>query len=201
MAAQRNRGDMDTIEAKHLPAFPPGAYHRVKIDPAARISPSAGIVGDVTVGERACVLAGAQLRGDVAPIAVEAEANVQEGAIVHVDEGFPARICRHATIGHGAIVHGCTIGQNALVGMGAIVLNGAQVGESAVVAAGAVVTEGKTIPPRTLAMGVPARVVRELSDEDVERLCTRGADHYLAVGASMLADGVLVSGEAYLSRE
>ena len=169
-------------------------YHRVKIDPAARVSPSAGIVGDVSIGERACVLAGAQLRGDLAPIVVEAEANVQEGVIVHVDAGSPVRIGRHATIGHGAIIHGCAIGDNALIGMGAIVLNDAKVGADAVVAAGALVTQGTKIPPRSMAMGMPARVVRELSDEDVAELCTRSADHYLEVGQIMLEAGVLESG-------
>ena len=175
-----------------------GIYRRVKIDPAAHVSPAAGIVGDVTVGARATVLAGAQIRGDEAPVVIGDEANVQECAVVHVDEGSPAIIGRHATVGHGAIVHGCKIGENALIGMGAIVLNGAVVGESAVVGAGALVTQGKTVPPRTLAMGVPAKVVRELSDEEVEQLCTRAADIYVERGAQMVEEGVLVSGSAYL---
>lgn len=177
-----------------------GLYHQVKADPTARISPAAGIVGDVTIGARSTVLAGAQIRGDEAPVVIGEEANVQECAVVHVDEGHPAIIGRHATIGHGAIVHGCEIGENALIGMGAIVLNGAVVGEGAVVGAGALVTQGKTVPPRTLAMGVPAKVVRELSDDEVESLCTRGADIYVERGAQMVEEGVLLSGEAFKGR-
>ena len=185
--------------AETLPAPDASVYRRVRIDPSAHVSPAAGIVGDVTLGARVCVLAGAQLRGDIEPIVVEDEANIQEGAIVHVDEDCPARIGRHATIGHGAIIHGCTIGENALIGMGAIVLNGARVGEGAVVSAGALVTQGKEIPPHTLAIGTPAKVVRTLSDEEVAALCTRNSDHYIEIGAAMEEAGALVAGDAYAS--
>lgn len=178
-----------------------GIYRRVTVHPNARISPAAGILGEVSVGAQATVLAGAQIRGDEAPVIIEDEANVQECAVVHVDTGKSAIIGRHATIGHGAIVHGCTIGENALVGMGAIVLNGAVVGENAVVGAGALVTQGKTVPPRTLAMGVPAKVVRELSNEEVNELCTRAADIYIERGARMTEEGVLLSGEAYMAQQ
>lgn len=166
-------------------------YHRVKAHPTARISPAAGIVGDVTIGRDASIFAGVQIRADFAPVIVGDEANIQEGAILHVDRARAVRIGAHATIGHGAIAHGCDIGENALVGMGAIVMNGAVVGRDAVVAAGAVVTEGREVPPRSLAMGTPAKVVRELSDEEVAELCTQGADDYLRISAAMVAEGAL----------
>lgn len=166
-------------------------YHRVKAHPTARIAPSAGIVGDVTIGRDSCVLAGAQIRADDAPVIIGDEVNIQENAVVHVDHDHPAVLHDHCTIGHGAIIHGCEIGPNALVGMGAIVMNGAKVGANCVVAAGALVSEGKELPAGSLVMGMPARVKRTLSDEEIAHLCTAAGDEYLAVGARMLEEGLL----------
>ena len=134
---------------------------------------------------------------DEAPVVIGARTNIQECAVVHVDEDRPAVIGEGVTVGHGAIVHGCTIGDGALIGMGAVVMNGADVGEGAVIGAGAVVTEGKAVPPHTLAMGVPARVVRELAEEEVDRLCTQAADLYVERSKQMEAAGILVSGDRY----
>lgn len=167
-------------------------YHRVRIHPNARISPAAGIVGDVRIGSESCVLAGAQIRGDDAPVVIGEQTSIQENAIVHVEADCPVVIGDRCTVGHGAIVHGCEIGRNTLVGMGAIIMNGAKIGEECVVAAGALVTEGKEFPPRTMIMGMPARAVRTLGDEEVERLCADAADEYVEVGAAMLREGVLV---------
>lgn len=175
-----------------------GLYHRVTSASSARISHDAGICGDVTIGEHVTILAGAQIRGDEAPVVVGDESNIQEHVTVHVDENCPTTIGKHVTIGHGAVIHGCTIDDNALIGMGSIILNGAVIGENAVVGAGALVAQNKTIPPRTLVMGVPARLVRELSDEEIDKLCTSGADIYLKRGQQMVDEGVLLSGGEYM---
>lgn len=166
-------------------------YRNMKAHSTARLSPAAGIVGDVTVGRDSCVLAGAQIRADDAPVVIGNEVNIQENAVVHVDVNHPTIIHDHCTVGHGAIVHGCEIGPNTLVGMGAIVMNGAKVGANCVIAAGALVAEGKEFPDGSLIIGMPARVKRTLSEDDIERLCTAAGDEYLAVGARMLEEGLL----------
>lgn len=150
------------------------------------ICPGAQVVGDVTLGDRASVWFNAVIRGDLAPVTVGAETNVQDGAVLHVDTGVPLCVGARVTVGHGAILHACTVGDGALIGMGAIVLSGAAVGEEALVGAGALVPEGKVIPPRCLALGVPARVVRELTPEEVERL-GESAARYVALAARYLA--------------
>jgi len=122
----------------------------------------------------------ATIRGDLAPIRIGDDTNIQDNAVLHVDVNTPLTIGRGVTVGHLAILHGCTIRDGALIGMGATVLNGAVVGEQAIVGAGALVTEGFVVPPGTLALGVPARIVRELTPE--ERLAGRaGAEHYVAL--------------------
>ena len=167
------------------------------IDPSCFVAEGAIVRGDVTLERGASVWFNAVLRGDCDRIVVGEGSNIQDGCVVHVDFGKPVCIGRNVTVGHGAIVHGCTIGDGALIGMGAIVMNGADVGEGAVIGAGAVVTEGKAVPPRTLAMGVPARVVRELAEEEVDRLCTQAADLYVERSKQMEAAGILVSGDRY----
>lgn len=168
-------------------------YHRVEAHPSARISPQAGVVGTVTLGRGVTILAGAQLRGDDAPIFVGDESNIQENSVVHVGSGEPVVIGRHVTVGHAAILHGCTIDDNVLVGMGAVIMNNAHIGAECVIGARALITEGKQFPPRTLIVGMPAKAVRSLSDEEVAQLCTASGDEYLEVGAKMLAEGVLSS--------
>ncbi|HIW76784.1 MULTISPECIES: gamma carbonic anhydrase family protein [Gordonibacter] len=169
----------------------PNRYRRVKAHPTARLSPTASIMGDVTLGRDVCVLDFACLRGDDEAIFIGDETNIQEGAIVHVFEGFPVTVGQHVTVGHRALLHGCTIGDNTLVGMGATVMNGARIGSGCVIAAGALVSEGKEFPDNCLIMGVPARLKRMLSPEEVQRMCTDAGDEYLRVSAAMLEEGLL----------
>ncbi len=141
------------------------------------VAPGARLIGRVTLGSKASVWFNAVLRGDNEPIAVGAGSNVQDGCVCHTDPGRPLTIGPDCTVGHMAILHGCTIGTGSLIGMGATVLNGAVIGDGVLVGAGALVTEGKSIPDRTLAMGRPAKVVRSLTDEEVEGLL-RSAERY-----------------------
>jgi carbonic anhydrase/acetyltransferase-like protein (isoleucine patch superfamily) len=129
------------------------------------------LIGDVVLGDDASIWYGAVLRGDVHSIAVGARTNIQDNCVVHVTSGIhPVNIAEEVTIGHGVIVHGCTIGRGALIGMGSRILDGAVIGEQALVGAGALVPEGMHVPPRTLVVGVPARVKRDLTQEELARL-------------------------------
>jgi carbonic anhydrase/acetyltransferase-like protein (isoleucine patch superfamily) len=143
------------------------------------IAPDAHVIGQVTLGETVGIWFGAVLRGDNEPITVGAGTNIQEGAMVHTDPAFPATIGAGCTIGHHAIVHGCTIGDNSLIGMGATVLNGARIGNNCLVGANALVTEGKEFPDNSLIVGAPARAVRTLDEAAVEGL-RRSARNYVA---------------------
>jgi carbonic anhydrase/acetyltransferase-like protein (isoleucine patch superfamily) len=134
------------------------------------VAPTATVTGDVTLGEETGIWFGAVLRGDRDRIEIGAGSNVQDNAVVHTSRGFPARIGREVSVGHGAILHGCTIGDRVLVGMGAIVMNGAVVGEDTIIAAGAVVTEGTVIPPGSVVMGVPGKVVKEITPVQKENI-------------------------------
>jgi carbonic anhydrase/acetyltransferase-like protein (isoleucine patch superfamily) len=128
------------------------------------------IIGDVSVEQDSSIWYNAVLRGDLAPIRIGQRTNIQDGSIGHVNVNQPLLIGDDVSVGHGAIVHGCTIGRGALIGMGAIILNGATIGEYALIAAGSIVTENKVIPPYTLSMGSPAKVVRELTAADLNRM-------------------------------
>nr|BAT29820.1 transferase [Aureimonas sp. AU22] len=143
------------------------------------IAPGAHVIGDVTLGSEVGVWFGAVIRGDVARITVGARTNIQDGAILHADPGFPLEIGEGCTIGHRAVVHGCTLGDNTLVGMGATILNGARVGANCLVGAGALVTEGKAFPDGSLIVGAPARVVRPLDEAAIEGL-RQSAARYVA---------------------
>jgi carbonic anhydrase/acetyltransferase-like protein (isoleucine patch superfamily) len=142
------------------------------------IAPDAMLVGRLRIGRDVSIWFGAVLRGDNEPITIGDETNVQEHTIMHTDMGYPLTVGRGCTIGHRAILHGCTIGDNTLIGMGATVLNGAHIGNDCIVGAGALVTEGKTFPDRSLIVGAPAKVVRDLDDEAVARL-RASAEHYV----------------------
>ena len=144
------------------------AGHTPRIAATVFLAPGSVVAGDVTLEDGVSVWFGTVVRAEREPIFVGADTNLQDGTVVHVDPGFPARIGRRATVGHRVILHGCTVGDDALIGMGAIVLTGAVIGEGAVVGAGAVVTEGMDVPPRTVALGIPAKV-RALSVPDVPR--------------------------------
>ncbi|MGJ6122753.1 gamma carbonic anhydrase family protein [Mycolicibacterium sp. Y3] len=131
------------------------------------VAPNATLIGPVTLAARVSVWYNATLRAEFEPIEIGEGSNIQDGVTVHVDPGFPARIGAGVTVGHNAVLHGCTIEDDVLVGMGAIVLNGAVVGAGSLVAAGAVVPQGAVIPPRSLVAGVPGKVRRSLGDEEV----------------------------------
>ena len=151
---------------------------RPAVDPTAYVDASAQVIGDVEIGPESSIWMCAVVRGDVNFIRIGARSNVQDGSIVHVmHETHPTRIGDDVTIGHAAVVHGCTIGNRVLIGMGATILNGAVVGEDSIVAAGSLVTEGAVIPPRSLAMGSPAKVRRTLSDEDVASILEYAANY------------------------
>jgi carbonic anhydrase/acetyltransferase-like protein (isoleucine patch superfamily) len=153
-----------------------------RIAASAYIAAEATLIGEVIVGERATVLAGAAARADNEPITIGDESNVQEGAVLHADPGFPLTIGARVTIGHQAMLHGCTIGDGTLIGIQAVVMNGAVIGPSSLVGAGAIVTEGKSFPERSLILGAPAKVVRALTDADVANL-ERAASGYVERGA------------------
>jgi gamma-carbonic anhydrase len=144
-------------------------------------APNAAVIGDVEIGEDCSIWYGTTIRGDVNFIRIGARTNIQDNSVIHVNhDGFPTEIAEDVTIGHGAIVHGCTIGRGALIGMGSRVLDGAVVGEHALVGAGALVPEGMIVPPRTLVVGVPARIKRSLTDEEVAHL-DESWKHYVAL--------------------
>ena len=140
-----------------------------RIHPTAFVAPNASGWGDVTVGEGSVVLFGAVLRAEDDRVIVGSETNIQDNAVVHCDAGFPAIIGDRTTVGHSAVVHGAVIGDGCLVGIGALALNGSVMGDGSWLAAGSVLPEGKEIPPWTLAVGVPARPLRELTEEEIER--------------------------------
>ena len=147
-------------------------------DAAYWVAPDAHVIGAVHLARDVGIWFGAVLRGDNEPITIGEGTNIQEGAMLHTDMGFPMTIGAHCTIGHHAILHGCTIGDGALVGMGATILNGARIGAGSLVGANALVTEGKSFPDRSLIVGSPAKAVRELDDATVEGLM-RGAAGYV----------------------
>jgi carbonic anhydrase/acetyltransferase-like protein (isoleucine patch superfamily) len=141
-------------------------------------APSADLIGDVRLGKGASVWFGAVIRADNTPIVIGDESNIQDGAVCHSDPHAPLTIGRRVTVGHQAILHGCTIADGALIGMGARVLNGALVGERCIVGAGALIPEGKTYEPGHLLVGSPARIVRALSEAELQML-EAGALHYV----------------------
>jgi carbonic anhydrase/acetyltransferase-like protein (isoleucine patch superfamily) len=141
-----------------------------RIPESAYVAPEAVVIGKVTLGEHACVLPCAVIRGDNETIVIGDRSNVQDGAVLHVDPGFPMVVGANVTIGHQAMLHGCTIGDGSLVGIQAIILNKASIGRDCLVAAGAVVLEGKVFAERSLIVGAPARVIRQLTDADVASL-------------------------------
>jgi carbonic anhydrase/acetyltransferase-like protein (isoleucine patch superfamily) len=138
------------------------------VDASAWVAPTATFVGRVNLGPDSSVWYQAVLRADSEEIWIGSGSNIQDGVVAHVDPGFPLTIGRNVSVGHNAVLHGCTVGDGTLVGMGAVVMNGAVVGDNCLVAAGALVTEGAQIPPRSLVAGVPAKVRRELTDEEIE---------------------------------
>jgi len=140
------------------------------IHPSAFIASTAAVMGDVTVGQDASIWYQTVLRGDMAPIVIGAQSNIQDGTIVHVDEGVPCTVGQRVAVGHRVILHGCTVGDDCLIAMGSVLLNGVSIGDGSVVAAGAVVPEGMQIPPKSLVMGVPGRIIRSVDAALADRV-------------------------------
>lgn len=156
------------------------------IDPSAAILPGAVVFGDVTLQEDSSIWFGAVVRAEYDHLTIGRRSNIQDNCVLHVDAQHPCRIGDDVTVGHGAILHGCTIGSNSLVGMGAVVLNDAVIGENSIVGARALVTGGKTFPPGSLIMGVPAKAVRPLTEEEMESNRASAA-HYVTAARQVLA--------------
>ena len=159
-----------------------------KIGKDVFVADTARVIGEVELGDEASIWYGAILRGDIGKIVVGKRSNVQDNSILHITPpNYPVIIGDDVTVGHGVILHGCKIGSRSLIGMGAIVLDGVEIGEESIVAAGAVVPPGKKFPPRSLIMGVPAKVVREITDDDVKAIL-ENAEEYVNLGKRHLKE-------------
>lgn len=150
------------------------------------VAPDATIIGKVRLARAASVWFGATLRGDNEWIEIGARSNIQELTVMHTDWGFPLNVGEGCTVGHRAILHSCSVGDNSLIGMGAILLNGSKIGKDSLVGAGALVTEGKEFPDGSLIVGVPAKIVRALDQAEIQRLRV-SADHYVEAGKRFMA--------------
>jgi carbonic anhydrase/acetyltransferase-like protein (isoleucine patch superfamily) len=157
------------------------------VDAAAFIAPTAVVVGNVTIGAESSVWFGAVIRGDSEAIRIGKQTNVQDGCILHADLGFRCTLGDRVTLGHGAIVHGATVEDDCLIGMGAVVMNGANIGRGSIVAVGSVVTERTEIPPGSVAVGQPAKVKRNVTERDKGRI-RHAADHYVAAAKAYRGD-------------
>ena len=172
---------------KYNVAIQPSTVHE-----SVFVAPGAVVVGDVTIGEDSSVWFGSVIRGDTERIAIGSQTNVQDLCVIHADPGLPCIIGDGVTLGHGAIIHGATIHDNAMIGIRATVLNGATIGAGSIVAAGALVTEGTEIPPNSLVFGVPGKVVRPVSDAQGERIRS-AAEHYVAAARAYRDSGRFAS--------
>ncbi|MDQ3223622.1 MAG: gamma carbonic anhydrase family protein [Gemmatimonadota bacterium] len=169
----------------------PGSIH-----PTAFIAATAAVMGDVALGEEASVWYNAVLRGDMAPIVVGAQSNIQDGTIVHVDTGVPCTVGRRVGVGHRVILHGCTVEDDCLIAMGSLLLNGVRIGAGSVVAAGSVVPEGMQVPPGSLVMGVPGRIVRPVDTVLAKRAAATWRHYIKEARAHREGRYPLVGGEA-----
>ena len=160
-----------------------------KIDISAKVFTGARVVGDVTLHANVGVWYNAVLRGDMSEIIVGENTNIQDGAIVHTNKDLPTHIGKDVTIGHNAIVHAVTIEDNALIGMGSILLDGAHIGKYALVGAGCLVPPGKKVPERTLVVGNPMRIIKELSDQELEEI-RKNKDYYVSLLSKYHAESV-----------
>ena len=138
------------------------------IDETVFIAEDAAVIGDVNIGEGSSIWYSAVVRGDIENITIGKYSNIQDNCTVHTETNIPTKIGDYSVIGHNAVVHGCTIGDNCLIGMGAIVLNNAKIGDNCIIGAGTVVTEGKEIPANSLVIGIPGKVVRQVTEEEIE---------------------------------
>ncbi|QOR39878.1 gamma carbonic anhydrase family protein [Billgrantia diversa] len=153
------------------------AEHCPEIHADVYVAETADVIGQVTLKRGASVWYQAVLRGDTDHLEVDEESNIQDGAVLHADPGFPLKVGKGVTVGHQAMLHGCTIGNGSLVGIQAVILNGAVIGENCLVAAGAVVKEGAEFPPNSLIVGAPAKVIRELSPDVIEGMARNAAGY------------------------
>ena len=161
-----------------------------QVDPTAWVAPDANVIAQVILGQEVTIWFGATLRGDNDPITIGEYTNLQENVVCHTDPGFPLVVGQGCTIGHKAMLHGCTIGDNTLVGMGATILNGAKIGPNCLIGAGALIPEGKEIPEGSLVMGMPGKVARQLDASRIARLSVT-ARHYREK-ARLYRDGLQV---------
>ncbi|WP_313950183.1 gamma carbonic anhydrase family protein [Accumulibacter sp.] len=161
-----------------MPIFAIGARHP-QIDPQSWVAATAIVIGDVRLAKNASVWWNATLRGDNDPIIVGENSNIQDNSVLHTDEGVPLTIGRNVTVGHLVMLHGCTIGDGSLIGIGSVLLNHAVIGKGCIVGANTLIPEGKIFPDHSLIVGSPGRVVRQLSTEEVARLA-HSAEHYVA---------------------
>lgn len=160
-----------------MPTFMIGEKHP-DIDPSVWIAPNANVIGDVLLAPNVSIWWNAVLRGDNDPISIGMNSNIQDGSVLHTDEGVPMHIGSNVTVGHMVMLHGCTIGDGSLIGIGSIILNRAVIGRHSIVGANTLIPEGKVFPDRVLIVGSPGKVVRELDDDEVVRLMG-SADHYV----------------------
>lgn len=149
-----------------------------QIAPTAWVAPNATVIGDIRLGENASIWWNATLRGDNDPITIGANTNIQDGSVLHTDEGIPMTLGSNITVGHLVMLHGCTIGDGSLIGIGSILLNRCVIGKQSIVGANTLIPEGKVFPERSLIVGSPGKVVRQLTDEEVARL-EASAAHYV----------------------
>lgn len=163
-----------------------GKAPQLPADGSAWVAPSADVIGEVVLGENASVWFGAIIRADNTRISIGARSNIQEQSVLHSDEGVPCTVGEGVTVGHHAMLHGCTVGDNSLIGMGATILNRAVIPENCIVGAGALVTEGKTFEPGSLIVGVPAKAIRQLDEATIEGL-RHSATHYINKSAMFAA--------------
>lgn len=160
--------------------------HTPRVSPSAFVASTASVIGDVTIDDDAVILFGAVMRGDIEGITFGKGSNLQDNCVIHTDDRHPATIGQYVSIGHGAIVHGATVGDRCLIGMGAVILNGAVIGEGSLVAAGTVVLEETQVPPGSLVAGVPGKVRRPLTDEEKEAII-QNAHNYIERGRTYRA--------------
>lgn len=142
------------------------------------LAPGSQIIGNITIGKGCSIWHNATLRADIGTIIIGEYTNIQDNAVVHIEYDYPTIIGNGVTIGHGAIIHGCTINDNCLIGMGAIILNGAVIGENSLIGAGALITEHKEIPPNSLVIGIPGKILRKLTEEEIEKLKESAKEYY-----------------------
>lgn len=143
---------------------------KTKIDKDTFIADSADVLGDISIGKGTSIWYGAVARGDISYIKIGEHTNIQDNATVHVDTNQPTEIGNYVTVGHNAIVHGCKVGDNSLIGMGSIILNGAVIGENSIIGAGSLITEGTIIPPNSLVIGSPGKVRRQITESEIETI-------------------------------